>query len=130
MNSYPFNLENEDSLIIVLSFVENEEVSLALDTGASHTIIDLTKLLILGYRLSDSMGKVQFETAKGVVEAFVFKVKELTALGLARKDLVIYSYDFLGNDVLSDIDGVLGLDFLRETDLLISFKRFLIKLTK
>ena len=72
----------------------------------------------------------EFETAKGVVEAFVFKVKELTALGLARKDLVIYSYDFLGNDVLSDIDGVLGLDFLRETDLLISFKRFLIKLTK
>jgi len=125
---HPFVLENEDSLIIVLSFVENEKISLALDTGASHTIIDLTKLLILGYRLNDSSGKVQFETAKGIVEAYVFKIKELTSLGLTRKNLTIYSYDFLGNDVLSDIDGVLGLDFLRETDLWISFKNFFIKL--
>jgi hypothetical protein len=52
----PFSLETEDSLILVPTFVEDEEVSLVLDTGASHTIIDLTKLLIIGYRLSDSMG--------------------------------------------------------------------------
>lgn len=124
----PFSLETEESLILVPTIVEDEEVSLVLDTGASHTIIDLTKLLIIGYRLSDSIGTVQFETAKGVVDAYVFKIKYLKALGHTKTDLKICSYDFLGNSVLSEIDGVLGLDFLNNTELWISFKKFLIDL--
>lgn len=124
----PFSLETEESLILVPTFVEDEEVSLVLDTGASHTIIDLTKLLIIGYRLSDSIGTVQFETAKGVVDAYVFRIKYLKALGHTKTDLKICSYDFLGNSVLSEIDGVLGLDFLNNTELWISFKKFLIDL--
>jgi hypothetical protein len=126
----PFSLETEDSLILVPTFVEDEEVSLVLDTGASHTIIDLTKLLIIGYRLSDSLGTVQFETAQGVVDAHVFNIKYLKALGHIKRDLKICSYDFLGNNVLSEIDGVLGLDFFKDTELWISFKKFLIDLKK
>ncbi len=126
----PFSLETEDSLILVPTFVEDEEVSLVLDTGASHTIIDLTKLLIIGYRLSDSLGIVQFETAKGVVDAHVFNIKYLKALGHTKRDLKICSYDFLGNNILSEIDGVLGLDFFKDTELWISFKKFMIDLKK
>ena len=126
----PFSLETEDSLILVPTFVEDEVVSLVLDTGASHTIIDLTKLLIIGYRLSDSLGTVQFETAQGVVDAHVFNIKYLKALGHIKRDLKICSYDFLGNNVLSEIDGVLGLDFFKDTELWISFKKFLIDLKK
>ena len=126
----PFSLETEESLILVPTFVEDEEVSLVLDTGASHTIIDLTKLLIIGYRLTDSLGTVQFETAKGVVDAYVFKIKSLKALGHTKRDIKICSYDFLGNNVLSEIDGVLGLDFFNNTELWISFKKFLIDLKK
>jgi predicted aspartyl protease len=99
----PFSLETEESLILVPTFVEDEEISLVLDTGASHTIIDLTKLLIIGYRLSDSLGTVQFETAKGVVDAYVFKIKYIKALGHTKRDIKVCSYDFLGNNVLSEI---------------------------
>ena len=74
------------------------------------------------------LGFVEFETAKGVIEAYIFEVKELTALGVTKHNVQICSYDFLGNNVLSEIDGVLGLDFFHKTDLLISFKRFLIDL--
>jgi predicted aspartyl protease len=128
MNTHPFTLENDEGLIILPSFVDDEEVSLALDTGASHTVVDLTKLLILGYRITDSLGFIEFETAKGVIEAYIFEVKELSALGVTKYNVQICSYDFLGNNVLSEIDGVLGLDFFHKTDLLISFKRFLIDL--
>lgn len=128
MSAHPFTLENDEGLIILPSFVDDEEVSLALDTGASHTVVDLTKLLILGYRITDSLGFVEFETAKGVIEAYIFEVKELKALGVTKYNVKICSYDFLGNNVLSEIDGVLGLDFFQKTDLLISFKRFLINL--
>ena len=126
----PFSLETEESLILVPTFVEDEEISLVLDTGASHTIIDLTKLLIIGYRLSDSLGTVQFETAKGVVDAYVFKIKYLKALGHTKRNIKVCSYDFLGNNVLSEIDGVLGLDFFRDTELWINFKKFFIDLKK
>ncbi len=124
----PFSLETEESLILVPTLVEDEEVSLVLDTGASHTIIDLTKLLIIGYRLDDSLGVVQFETAKGVVDAYVFKIDYLRALGHEKRNITICSYDFLGNNILSEIDGVLGLDFFQETELLINFKKFFIDL--
>jgi hypothetical protein len=126
----PFSLETEESLILVPTFVEDEEISLVLDTGASHTIIDLTKLLIIGYRLSDSLGTVQFETAKGVVDAYVFKIKYIKALGHTKRDIKVCSYDFLGNNVLSEIDGVLGLDFFKDTELWINFKKFFIDLKK
>jgi predicted aspartyl protease len=125
---HTFNLDNEDSLIVIPTLVDDEKISLVLDTGASHTIIDLTKLLIMGYRLTDSLGVVEFETAKGIVQAYIFKIKQLKALGKNQKQMTVCSYDFLGNNVLSDIDGVLGLDFLKNTDLLISFKNFFISL--
>jgi hypothetical protein len=90
----------------------------------------LTKLLIIGYRLSDSLGTVQFETAKGVVDAYVFKITYLKALGYTKENIKICSYDFLGNNVLSEIDGVLGLDFFKDTELWINFKKLFIELKK
>ena len=123
MHKQKFELTYPDSLIILPCIVSDEEVSLALDTGASHTVIDLTKLLIAGYKISDSLRTEIFETAKGAVEAFVFKVDKFYALGTTVKNIEICSYDFLGNNVLSEIDGVLGLDFFRNTDLRINFKK-------
>lgn len=70
----------------------------------------------------------QFATASGVVDGYVFKVKSFEALGLRRKDILICSYDMFGNAFGSDLDGMLGLDFLRDTELLISFRRFVLGL--
>jgi hypothetical protein len=38
--------------------------------------------------------------------------------------MLICSYDFFQNNVFADIHGVLGIDFFKDTDLLISFRRF------
>lgn len=124
MTSFPFLLTDDYALIEVKSLLGDDELSLALDTGASHTVVDLTALLIAGYNLKDAIGTIEFETAKGIVEAYIFKVEKLTALGLTRHNVEICAYDYLANHVLTNIDGVLGLDFFKDTDLLISFKRF------
>jgi Aspartyl protease len=129
MSVHKFKLTDEDSLIIVKSQVGIDRLSLALDTGASHTVIDLTALLIAGYEIKDAIGKVQLETGKGIVEALVFSIKSLTTLGKTRYNMEVCSYDFMYNNVLLDIHGVLGLDFFKDTDLSISFKRFEITLT-
>lgn len=129
MSTYKFHLANEDSLVLVDCEIEEDTYTLAIDTGASHTVIDLTALLIVGFELADSVRSVQFSTANGIVDAYVFVIKELRALGLTRRNFEICAYDFLSHDATSDFEGVLGLDFFKEIDLLISFKRFEISVT-
>ncbi|MBK9458845.1 MAG: clan AA aspartic protease [Chitinophagales bacterium] len=128
MSVYKFELPDEDSLIILKGKIANDNLSLALDTGASHTVIDLSTLLLAGYNLQDSIGTVSLETANGAVNAFVFKLNSITVLGKTILDMEVCSYDFFLSNVLLDIHGVLGLDFFQDSDLLISFKRFEITL--
>jgi gag-polyprotein putative aspartyl protease len=128
MKKFKFDLSDDDSLIILPCLVNNERVALALDTGASHTVIDLTKLLMAGYQLKNNLGTIDFETAKGIVQAYIFEAKVLSALGKTKYNIEICSYDFLGNNILTDIDGVIGLDFFRNMNLNINFKSFEITL--
>lgn len=128
MSVYKFELPDEDSLIILKGKIANDNLSLALDTDASHTVIDLSTLLLAGYNLQDSIGTVSLETANGAVNAFVFKLNSITVLGKTILDMEVCSYDFFLSNVLLDIHGVLGLDFFQDSDLLISFKRFEITL--
>ena len=122
MSIFRFSLENEDSLIRINAQVDRSDLTLALDTGATHTVIDLTMLLLNGYDLDKVVRTVEFETAKGPSRAFIFRIASLTALGKTVKNVEISSYDFFGNNLIVDIDGVLGLDFFKETELSINFK--------
>ena len=110
-----FGFEIEDALVVTVKCeVDGDNYTLALDTGASNTIIDLAALIILGYEIKDAVRTVEFETAKGELTAQVFVVKEITALGITRRNMEICSYDFFNNNIFSDMHGVLGLDFIRD----------------
>ncbi len=74
-----------------------------------------------GYQMKDALSVVELETGKGVIQAYVFRVLSLTVLGITRKKIEICSYDFLANQVLSEFDGVLGLDFFQTESLCIDF---------
>lgn len=67
---------------MVIARANQERATLALDTGATHTVIDLTVLLMAGYTLNDVLKTVPMETAKGTIEAYVFQLSKLTCLGL------------------------------------------------
>lgn len=124
MNTFTFSLEHDDSLIRVATRLDRGEFTLALDTGATHTLVDLTAFLLNGYELSQAIRTVEFETAKGTITTYVFKVKEFTALGKTMRDAEVAAYDFLSNNLIFDLDGVLGLDFFKEGELAINFKTF------
>ena len=128
MNEFPFDLDDEDSLILLPCMIDDEKVTLALDTGATHTVIDLTKMHLMGYRLSDAIEKTQFATASGVIDAYIFRIRSIHALGCKKEMPLISSYDMFGSDLVSGFDGMLGLDFFQETDLFISFRRFILSL--
>ena len=131
MNEFAFEIEDEESLIITLDCAIHEDnYTLALDTGASNTVIDLAALILLGYEVKDSLRMVEFETAKGSLNAYVFKVKEISALGIKRTDMKICSYDFFNNNIFSEMHGVLGLDFFKDCKFCIDMVDKVISVTK
>ena len=123
---YSFKRYDADSLIILKGRLATEDISFALDTGASHTVIDLTQLLISGFEIKDAVGTVEIETAKGILEAYLFEIPNLTVLGITRKNIEICSYDFFSNHIFSDFDGVLGLDFFEDNKICIDFRKSVI----
>ena len=112
-NIFHFELEDDESLITVSCHLGDDDYDLALDTGASNTVIDLNALFAAGYRIEDAIRIVEIETAGGVIEAYVFQIIELKALGITRRHIEVSAYDFVSNNAISEIQGVLGLDFFK-----------------
>ncbi len=110
--SYRFLREAESGLIIVGVMIDAKyRLKMVLDTGASHTTIDSNALYMFGYALKDSLGVVEIETANGIIETDVFELNNLTSLGLNQDNFPIQVYDFLAHGIVSDYNGLLGLDF-------------------
>jgi gag-polyprotein putative aspartyl protease len=129
MKKYDFDLQDEDSLVVVDCKIHHHNFALAVDTGASHTVIDLTALLLIGFTMNDVICTVQLETGKGVIDAYVFKAPNFFSLGKIVSNMEVCSYDFIASAIFSDFDGVLGLDFFKGYNLNIDFRGFTITLT-
>jgi len=101
MMNFPFSLDESYNTIIVDVLLDGFELRLMVDTGASHTVIDLTTLLVNGYSFSQRKKEVKIETAKGIASAHIIEIKSLESLGIIHNNFEICSYDFLGNGILS-----------------------------
>ena len=55
MKKFSYYREDDESLITIPSFFDNEKITFALDTGATHSVIDLTRLLLAGYDMQDAV---------------------------------------------------------------------------
>ena len=130
MKSHSFARQSEDSLIVVPCQLDFDYLGLALDTGASHTTIDLTFLLMAGYELKDSVRVEQLETASGVIDVHVFLVRELRSLGITKQEVEVRAYDFLAHNFFADFDGVLGLDFFTNVKFCVDLANSVITIQK
>lgn len=81
-----------------------------LDTGAVMTTMSPELADLIGYSARYGMKRARVRTAIGSEEGYVLAVAELAALCCPRPRLEVHVFD-LGYD---DIDGLLGLNFLRE----------------
>jgi hypothetical protein len=124
--SYPFIRETVDDLIEISSELDKTTLIVALDTGASHTIIDFGILVKEGYRLSDSKGITFLETANGIITANKFIVGNFSCLGCIKNNFEVTS--FLFNDPEDTVKGIIGLDFFEKKELCINFNKFEIKI--
>lgn len=98
-------------------------VFVALDTGASTTMIPTEVAVDLGYDLSNP--NEQMMTANGIVLANRITVRKLTAIGETVENVDVVCHDLPEGSI---IEGLLGLNFLRYFDVTISFSTGTIEL--
>lgn len=92
---------------------------LALDTGATTTLVNVAMLVAIGYDPALTTDRVQVTTGSGVEFAPRVALHRLIALGLERCGLQVLGHTLPPS---SGVDGLLGLDFFRGLCLNIDFR--------
>ena len=89
-------------------------VHLALDTGATGSIINWDVAILIGYDPAIVHDRVQVTTGSGVVFAPRIEIIKIEALERVREKFPIICHTLPHS---ANVDGLLGLDFFRGTHL-------------
>jgi len=100
-------------------------LQVALDTGATTTLINSSILVALGYDTAAATERTEITTGSGVVFAARIRVEKISALGLEREGFPVLVHTLPPS---AGVDGLLGLDFLRGRVLTIDFRNGLLRL--
>jgi predicted aspartyl protease len=92
---------------------------LALDTGATATLIRPAKLVSIGYDPAVSPERVQVTTGSGVEYVARLPVIQIEAMGQIRVNFPVLAHSLPPS---ATVDGLLGLDFLRGCRLTVDFR--------
>ena len=114
--TYQFKREPISGIIMVAVLVDKEYVfKMALDTAASITTFDINPLRMAYYPIGDIIETGLVETASGFMYVSIIKTNTISAFGHTVRDMKVQVYDFLAHGIISEYNGVLGLDFLENT---------------
>ncbi len=118
-----FSFDPLQGLIIIRAELEGPSgaavLRLALDTGATGTLINAGMLVSIGYDPALAQDRVQVTTGSGVEFAPLIVANKLAALGQERTDFAVLCHTLPPS---ANVDGLLGLDFLRGRHLNIDFR--------
>jgi predicted aspartyl protease len=92
---------------------------LALDTGATVTVLSIAMLVAIGYDPALSPARVQVTTGSGVEYAPRVTLSRIVALGQERVDFPVLGHTLPPS---AGVDGLIGLDFFRGQSLAIDFR--------
>jgi predicted aspartyl protease len=98
---------------------------LALDTGATGTLVNASMLVAVGYDLALAPERIEMTTGSGMEYAPRIAVSKIRALGQTRDNLPILGHTLPPS---SGVDGLLGLDFFRGQIFTVDFQNGVIAL--
>ena len=126
--SHPFNPHR--GLVVVQAEVFGQSGSivlrLALDTGATGTMINVAPLAAIGYDPSLAPERIQVTTGSGVEYTPRISVIRIKAMGQERSQFPVLAHTLPPS---ASIDGLLGLDYMRGQAVSIDFRRGTVSLT-
>jgi predicted aspartyl protease len=91
---------------------------LALDTGATYTVINVGMLVSIGYDPALVSSRIQVTTGSSIEFAPSIKLDKIQSLGKERKNFSVLGHTLPPS---AGVDGLLGIDFLRGLTLTIDF---------
>jgi predicted aspartyl protease len=94
-------------------------LSLALDTGATSTLVNQSRLMQLGYDPSAVPDRLQITTGSGIEFVPQIAISKISALGQERTNFPVLVHTLPPS---ASVDGLLGLDFFRGQNLVIDFR--------
>jgi predicted aspartyl protease len=100
--------------------------TLALDTGSSATVIREAKLEFIGYHPAATVRRIQITTGSGVETVAQVVIDKIDVLDSERVGFRVLCHTL---PPTAPVDGLLGLDFLRDQALTIDFRTGFITLT-
>ncbi len=100
-------------------------LKLALDTGATRTLINPEMLTAVGYDPAQAASYTEITTGSRVERTADLFVARLAALGHEKLNLKVHAHALPSR---ASIDGLLGLDFFRGLNLNIDFRSGVITL--
>jgi predicted aspartyl protease len=119
--SFPFT--PQQGLVIVNAEVTGPSgkavLRLALDTGATNSLINTAPLVALGYDPALAPTRVQITTGSGVEFVPSITLSKITALGQDQAAFPVLCHTLPPS---ATVDGLLGLDFLRGRILTLNFQ--------
>jgi predicted aspartyl protease len=119
--SFPFDAQQ--GLVIVSAELSGPSgdalLRLALDTGATGTVVNVGMLVAIGYDPALAPDRVQVTTGSGVEFAPLVRLNKIAALGQDRTDFLVLCHTLPPS---AGVDGLLGLDFFRGQSLTIDFR--------
>ncbi len=131
------NIEGDGYHLMIEAEVNGKAVRMLVDTGASKTVFDKTRLQSLVEegadehyedleQLSTGLGTNSMQGQVAELDSFKFGEVEIKDFPVVVLDMdhVNQSYDMLGD---RGIDGVLGSDILKKYDAVIYFKKKVLK---
>lgn len=95
-------------------------VRLALDTGATCTLINAALLVAIGYNTATCEDRIRVTTGSGVEYAPLMKITQFTVLGVTCKNMDVLVHTLPPS---AGVDGLLGINFLRGRILKVDFRR-------
>lgn len=126
--SVPFDAQQ--GLVIVRATVEGPAgtgvLRLALDTGATGTLINVGMLVVLGYDPALVSERIQVTTGSSIEFVPRITLSKIAALEQERTHFPVLCHTLPPS---AGIDGLLGLDFVRGQTLTIDFRSGIIQLT-
>ena len=127
-----WRFDPKSNLIVLRASVEGRTdrspyLPMALDTGASLTVIPWEVADMLGFDPAKSRRRVRFMTGSGVELAPVVVVGAMEVLGVRLNHVPVLCHDLPQGSL---VDGLLGLSFLKHCHLSVDFHRGLLDLKK
>lgn len=124
-----YRFDPQDGLILVNAEIKGPRgsavVRLALDTGATATLINTAILVAVGYDPAVVPQRVQVTTGSGIEFVPRLALDRIDALGQSRDSFFVLAHTL---PTSASVDGLLGLDFLRESILTVDFRTGLVLL--